>query len=87
MSSLMTFLSRLIGLFAILVAQSLVMHKQATVQTLAALLHNPPLLFEALVVQTCRREFAPRSTMRADKPIAALSNTMKPSPITTRPSA
>lgn len=44
MSSLTTFLSRLIGLFAILVALSLVTHKQATVETLTALIHNPPLL-------------------------------------------
>ncbi len=44
MSPLTTFLSRLIGLFAILVALSLVTHKQATVETLTALVHSPPLL-------------------------------------------
>jgi hypothetical protein len=46
-SSLTTFLSRLIGLFTVLVALPLAMHKQATVETLAALVHNPPLLFIA----------------------------------------
>lgn len=44
MSSLTAFLSRLIGLFAILVALSLVTHKQVTVETLTALVHNRPLL-------------------------------------------
>jgi hypothetical protein len=44
MSPLTTFLSRLIGLFSILVSLSLVTHKQATVETLTALVHNPPLL-------------------------------------------
>jgi hypothetical protein len=38
------FLSRLIGLFAILVVLSLVTHKQATVDTLTTLVRNPPLL-------------------------------------------
>jgi hypothetical protein len=38
------FLSRLIGLFVILVALPLAMHKQATLETLTALVHNPPLL-------------------------------------------
>jgi hypothetical protein len=41
---LTAFLSRLIGLFAILLAVSLATHKQATVDALTALLHNPPLL-------------------------------------------
>ena len=36
MSPLTTFLSRLIGLFSILVSLSLVTHKQATVETLTA---------------------------------------------------
>jgi hypothetical protein len=44
MSPLTTFLSRLIGLFSILVSLSLVTHKQATLETLTALVHNPPLL-------------------------------------------
>jgi hypothetical protein len=44
MSSLTMFLSRLIGLFVILVALPLAMRKQATLETLTALVHNPPLL-------------------------------------------
>jgi hypothetical protein len=44
MSPLTRFLSKLIGLFSILVSLSLVTHKQATVDTLTALIHNPPLL-------------------------------------------
>jgi hypothetical protein len=40
-----TFLSRLIGLYLILIALSMVMHKQATVDTMTALSHNPPLLY------------------------------------------
>src|SRR5262249_32087008 len=42
MSPLTTFLSRLIGLFSILVSLSLVTHKQTSVETLTALIHNPP---------------------------------------------
>jgi hypothetical protein len=44
MSRLTTFLSRLIGLSAVLFALSLVTHKQASVETMTALVHNPPLL-------------------------------------------
>lgn len=44
MSPLTTFLSRLIGLSAILLSLSLVTHKQASVETMTALVHNPPLL-------------------------------------------
>ena len=44
MLPLTTFLSRLIGLVATLVAVSLALHKQATIETLTALVHNPPLL-------------------------------------------
>jgi hypothetical protein len=43
-SRLTIFLSRLIGLFALLLALSLLTHKQATEVTLTALIHNPPLL-------------------------------------------
>ena len=45
MSPLTTFLSRLIGLFLILVALPLVTHRRETVETLTALVRNPPLLF------------------------------------------
>jgi hypothetical protein len=44
MLPLTTCLSRLIGLFFILVAVPLVAHRQATVETLTALVHNPPML-------------------------------------------
>jgi len=44
MSPLTTFLSRLIGLSAILLSLSLVTHKQASVETMTALVRNPPLL-------------------------------------------
>jgi len=40
-----TFLSRLIGLFSIFVWLPMVTHKQATVEMVTALIHNPPLLF------------------------------------------
>jgi ABC-type amino acid transport system permease subunit len=44
MSPRTAFLSRLIGLFSILVSLALATHKQATVDTLTALVHNPPML-------------------------------------------
>jgi len=44
MSPLTTFLSRLIGLFSILISLSMVAHRHATVETVTALVHNPPLL-------------------------------------------
>jgi len=44
MSPLTTFLSRLIGLFSILISVSMVAHRHATVETVTALVHNPPLL-------------------------------------------
>jgi hypothetical protein len=39
------FLSRLIGLYCLLVSLSMAVHKEATVETVTALVHNPPLLF------------------------------------------
>ncbi len=44
MSPLTTFLSRLIGLLSILICVSMVTHRRATVETVTALVHNPPLL-------------------------------------------
>jgi hypothetical protein len=44
MSPLTTFLSRLIGLFLILVSLAMVSHKQATLETVTTLLHDPPAL-------------------------------------------
>ena len=39
------FLSRLIGLYCILVALSMITRKQATVETVTALLHDPAMMF------------------------------------------
>jgi hypothetical protein len=39
------FLSKLIGLGCILVVLSMLTHKQESIETLAGLLHNPPMLF------------------------------------------
>jgi hypothetical protein len=39
------FLSRLIGLYCILIPLSMVVHKQASLEMLTALMHNPPLLY------------------------------------------
>jgi len=44
MSSRTVFLSRLIGLYCILVALSMITHKQATVETATALLHDPSMV-------------------------------------------
>ena len=41
------FLSRLIGLYSVLASLSMFMHKQATVATVNALIHNPPVLIIA----------------------------------------
>lgn len=45
MSPRTVFLSRLIGLYLILVSLSMAAHKQATVETISALVHNPQLIF------------------------------------------
>lgn len=47
MSPRTRFLSRLIGLYSILVSSSMVTHKQATIQIVTAIVHNPPALFLA----------------------------------------
>lgn len=44
MQSRTIYLSRLIGLYCILILPSMAIHKQATVDALAALFHNPPLM-------------------------------------------
>jgi hypothetical protein len=50
MSPLTTFLSRLIGLFCIIISVSMVAHRHATVETVTALVHNPPLLLIVAVI-------------------------------------
>jgi len=47
MSPRTTFLSRLLGLYSILVSLSMITHKQATIERVTALVHNPPVLFVA----------------------------------------
>ncbi|MGA8074688.1 MAG: hypothetical protein WB995_14515 [Candidatus Acidiferrales bacterium] len=45
MSPRTVFLSRLIGLYAIVVSLCMAAHKQSTVETITALVHNSPLVF------------------------------------------
>ncbi len=45
MSTRTRFLSRLIGLYAILESLSMIIHKQATVEIVTALIHNAPVLY------------------------------------------
>jgi hypothetical protein len=45
MSPRTTFLSKLIGIYCILMSLSMVAHRQATVEAMTALIHNPPLVF------------------------------------------
>ena len=47
MSPRTIFLSRLLGLYCLLAGLSMVVHKQATVGTVSALIHNPPALYIA----------------------------------------
>jgi hypothetical protein len=51
MSSRTIFLGRLIGLSCILVALAMLIHKQATVDVLTALLHNAPTLFVLALIR------------------------------------
>jgi hypothetical protein len=44
------FLSRLLGLYNVLVALSMVTHRHATVETITALIQNPPVLFIVSVI-------------------------------------
>jgi hypothetical protein len=44
------FLSRLIGLYCILVVPSMVLHRQATVDLMTALLHNSPMMWVLSVI-------------------------------------
>jgi hypothetical protein len=45
MSATTRFLSRLIGLYCIAVALAMAAHRQATIDTVTAMVHNAPLLF------------------------------------------
>ena len=50
MSPRTTFLSKLIGIYSILVSLSMITHKQATVEMVTALIHNPPVVFVVSVM-------------------------------------
>jgi hypothetical protein len=50
MSSRTTFLSKLIGLYLVLISLSMLTHKQATVETMISLTHNPPVLYVVGVI-------------------------------------
>jgi hypothetical protein len=50
MSPRTAFLSRLLGLYCILVSLAMLTHKQATVEAVTALVHNPPLLLVVGVI-------------------------------------
>jgi uncharacterized membrane protein len=50
MSPRTIYLGRLIGLYCVLIALSMISHKQATVDTMTGLVHNAPVLFFASVI-------------------------------------
>jgi hypothetical protein len=50
MSPRTTFLSRLLGLYLILISLAMATHRQATVESMTALMHNPPVLFVIAVI-------------------------------------
>lgn len=53
MSTKTRFLSRLIGLYCMLVALAMASHRQATVDTVTALVHNAPLLCLCGILGVC----------------------------------
>jgi len=50
MSPRTTFLSRLLGLYLILISLAMAAHKQATVESITAMMHNPPVLLVTRVI-------------------------------------
>jgi hypothetical protein len=50
MSPRTIFLSRLIGLYLVLISLAMLTHKQSTVESMTALMHNPPVLFVTAVI-------------------------------------
>jgi hypothetical protein len=44
-SSRTTFLGKLIGLYLVLISLAMLTHRQSTLDTMTALMHNPPVLF------------------------------------------
>jgi hypothetical protein len=51
MSSRTTFLGRLIGLSCVLISLAMLIHKQATMDVLTALVHNAPMLFVLALIR------------------------------------
>jgi hypothetical protein len=50
MSGRTIFLSRLIGLYLVLISLVMAVHKQSTLESMNALVHNPPVLFVVSVI-------------------------------------
>jgi hypothetical protein len=50
MSPRTTFLGRLIGLYLTLISLAMLAHKQATIESITALIHNPPVLWVVGVI-------------------------------------
>jgi uncharacterized membrane protein len=50
MSPRTIFLSRLIGLYLVLISLAMLTHKQSTVESMTALMHNLPVLFVTAVI-------------------------------------
>jgi hypothetical protein len=50
MSARTTFLSKLIGLYLILISLAMIAHRQATIESMNALVHNAPVLFVVGVI-------------------------------------
>jgi len=50
MSARTIFLSKLLGLYLILISLAMIAHKQATVESMNALVHNAPVLFVVGVI-------------------------------------
>ena len=59
MSPRTIYLGRLIGLYCVLLALAMISHKQATVETIIALMHDAPvLLFVSIMAMARCRAFA-----------------------------
>ena len=59
------FLSRLIGLYLILISLAMFANKQATLESMTALIHNPPVLFVVAVMVMAALSLMTRFAVRA----------------------
>jgi len=50
MSPRTIFLSKLLGLYLVLIALAMLAHRQSTIDAMTALMHNPPVLFVTAVI-------------------------------------